>query len=136
MNWEEIINDKKVQECRFDGYLWYSDKSKPQRIYGKENLDLDILPELPFIIEGNLYDATKRISISIKNVDGEYIVSKHEIKEDELEKKENIQTYIAHDLGDIKTFKMLEIWEEGEPDSDLEEMTSLVPTRSHFIGFK
>ena len=66
-----MSNDKPT----YVGYLWYSDQKRPKKLI-QETFDVESLKEPinPFVIEGQLWDETNSMSISIKYVDGEHII--------------------------------------------------------------
>ena len=66
-------------ELAFEGYCWYSNASKPI-VFNDEILTKDLFTLLPFIVEGNLYSEEKGISINIKNIDGDYLITQAQIK--------------------------------------------------------
>ena len=70
-----------IENARYQGYLWYSDQRQPEVYLGKTSVAELILDESknPFIIEGNLYDAERQLSISIRFVDGKYIVTRYDL---------------------------------------------------------
>ncbi len=115
----------------YQGYYWYSNKPKPQLV---EKISKEIFTTLPFIVEGNLYCAEKNISISIKNIDGEYHIYQADLNGLAKDQK-TVQEYIAHDLEGVKKIKMLHYWEESEPDELLANMTTLIPSWQAFAGF-
>lgn len=85
----------------------------------------------PFIIEGQLFDGKK--SISIKYVDGKYIVKKYVL--DELPDKDfTEQSFLAHRMGDVKFLKFRQYWQE-QKDELCEGMPVLQPAELVFIGF-
>ena len=89
---------------------------------------------MPFIIEGHLYCESKNVSITIKNIDGEYHIYAADLNG--LESSQcHEQKYIAHDLAGISAFTMLEYWAASAPDPLLVGMTTLVPAWSAFKGF-
>lgn len=112
----------------FEGYYWYSDETKPH-VITDEKIDKNIFTELPFVVEANFYSDTEKLSIQVKNIDGQYYVGMVH-----LASIDNAQEYIAHDLDDINRFKMVEAWEEQE-DELLEGMKVLVPSWTAFAGF-
>ena len=70
---------EQIEKSTYQGYLWYSDKDQPKVL---NNVDSEItLDETknPFVIEGQLFDGKR--SISIKYVDGKYIVKKYVLAE-------------------------------------------------------
>jgi CRISPR type III-associated protein (TIGR04423 family) len=130
-NYKKITIDQIPDNIDFEGYYWYSNERKPEIIDG-EKIDKSIFSDLPFVVEANFYSEAEKISIQVKNIDGQYHVG--EIK---LESIENAAEYIAHDLKGINKFKMVETWEEKEDDKDnlLEGMKVLVPSWTAFAGF-
>lgn len=118
---------------QYEGYYWYSNDPKPVIVKG-ETINKDIFKQLPFIIEGNLWNSVNSISISIKNIDGAYQVYQANLKDlpkDQCAEEE----YIAHDLEGISKISMLQYWEEGQPDELLAGMTTIIPAWQAFKGF-
>lgn len=131
------ININEIPTLNYEGYLWYSDKTKPEIINSKKPFDKSILKDLPFVIEGNLWfeDKDRKISISIKNIDGEYQIFKYDLSNfSEQDFKDNTQIYRAHDLGEVKEFTLYQHWIEDE-DPLCANMKTLVPSWTAFTGF-
>ncbi|MBK9984685.1 MAG: TIGR04423 family type III CRISPR-associated protein [Saprospiraceae bacterium] len=59
------------------GYLWYSDKRDPYLYSGKTISLVELLTELPHVIEGWL--VTKEDSYCIRYIDGKYYVHQYDI---------------------------------------------------------
>ena len=117
----------------YEGYFWYSNATKPEVFLGAI-LSKEKFTNMPFIIEGNLYCKLTNLSISIKHVDGEYLV--HSVILNNLPDRQwEEEDYIAHDLDGISKIRMLQYWEEGEPDELLAGMTTLIPAWQAFKGF-
>ena len=117
----------------YEGYLWYSNQTKPKIVIGNL-IAKEIFTKLPFIIEGNLYCSENGLSISIKNVDGEYQVHQAILKDLPKDQCSN-EEYLAHDLDKIEKIKMVQYWEESQADELLAGMTTLIPTWQAFKGF-
>ena len=66
-----------IESGNYQGYVWKSDNNEPNRVSGDFNEDLSI--HNPFIVEGFLYDEERRVSYSIKYVDGEYLIYRYEV---------------------------------------------------------
>jgi CRISPR type III-associated protein (TIGR04423 family) len=127
----------KIQDIPFDtafeGYYWYSNASKPV-VLDNQRLSEALFTQLPFIIEGNLYNEEKGMSINIKNIDGQYLITQAylgglnpaHISE---------QNYLAHDLKGIKAIKLVHYWQESAADDLLDGMTTLIPVWMAFKGF-
>lgn len=126
------INIEEIDfNLNYEGYLWYSNDKKPVQ---RTSISKDDFRLLPFIIEGNLFSKEKGISISITYRDGEYFiysVDLKNLKEDQITNQE----FIAHDLVGIEKIKMLQYWEESEPDELLAGMKTLTPSWRAFTGF-
>jgi len=130
------ISINEIPEFYYEGYLWYSDKSKPEIINLEEPFNKSMLKNLPFVIEGNLWAENEKISISIKNIDGEYQIFKYVLSQfSKQDFKDNTQTYRAHDLGEVKEFTLYQHWKEEE-DPLCTNMKTLVPSWTAFTGFK
>lgn len=127
-------NKMKIEKSIYDGYIWYSDKSKPE-IFQNQDFEFDADKiDNPFIIEGQLYDDQKKISYSIKFVDGKYICKKYEVESTDFNKKDvEIKTFHANRMDDLK-LQFLQYWKE-EDDELCEGMKVLQPAELVFIGF-
>ncbi|PSR10207.1 MAG: TIGR04423 family type III CRISPR-associated protein [Bacteroidetes bacterium] len=117
----------------FHGYLWLSNQQIPEILNG-EKVDITLFQTLPFIIEGNLWSEDEQFSIQIKNIDGEYRVSRFDLSHSREDYLLEEKTYIAHDLKGIGEYCVIEAWEEKK-DELLEGMKTLVPAWTAFKGF-
>ena len=139
---------KQIEAAKYEGYLWYSNEKKPMVFDGSEpvpemNLDEE---KNPFIIEGNLWDEDGRNSIMIRYVDGEYIVRRTKVKEEELKASSRassqayesgsptLKKYLAHRIEGVKCLCFLQYW-QAESDKMCEGMQVLRPLKLVFIGF-
>ena len=121
------INITEIPEGNFEGYYWYSNKTKPEIINSKK-IDKKKFTQLPFVIEANFYSKETETSIQIKNLDGNYHIAIIDLKDCKVEP----QNYIGHDIG--YDFQVVEAWEEKE-DEFLEGMKTEVPVWTAFKGF-
>lgn len=137
-----------IEAAKYEGYLWYSNEKEPKVFDGSEMVPEINLDEKknPFIIEGNLWDADNLKSKMIRYVDGEYIVRRPKVDEEEL--KEGISSsqaygsdiattrkdYLAHRIGGVKCLSFLQYW-KAEADEMCEGMQVLRPLKLVFIGF-
>lgn len=125
------IKDINQNAC-YEGYLWVSDRQRPECFDGRkklsEQINLDQFASNPFIVEGFLYkDGT---SISIKFVDGEYLVKEYtEVIVDE----DKVQTYIPNRMGSNK-LKFMQNW-TLVPDVNCAGFDVLQPSDLIFVGF-
>ena len=122
-----------IPDHKFEGYYWYSNAEEPQ-VIGEEKIDVSIFTKLPFVIEANFYAKKENVSIQVKNIEGNYQVYCCNLNELPENNHCERQEYIAHDLGSVEKYIMLEAWEEKE-DELLEDMKTLVPAWTAFVGF-
>ena len=124
----------KIEKSIYEGYMWYSDAKEPQ-IYDQEEKDWVIKEdENPFIVEGQLYDTENMKSISIKFVDGEYLVQTHDIDSLDFHRANvDIKVFQSNRMNGRK-LRFLQYWNEKE-DELCENMKVLVPSKRVFAGF-
>lgn len=119
----------KIEKSKYQGYLWYSDKKEPQVLHD-EVFELEIADNTnPFVIEGQLFDGQK--SISIKYVDGKYIVNTYDLNT--LDGVMQEQTFHSHRM-EGKLLKFKQIW-KNQSDELCEGMQVLQPAELIFVGF-
>lgn len=122
---------EQIEKSTYQGYLWYSDKDQPKVL---NNVDSEItLDETknPFVIEGQLFDGKR--SISIKYVDGKYIVKKYVLAE--LPKEDfTEQSLLAHRMKDVKSLNFRQYWREQE-DELCDGKKVLQPAELVLVGF-
>jgi hypothetical protein len=95
----------KIEQAKYSGYLWYSDKTTPDIIEKDFSLEINSNTN-PFIIEGQLFDGTN--SISIKYVDGSYYVNKTTV--DKNNSSDDIE-FISHRMKG-KKLVFTQLWVE------------------------
>jgi CRISPR type III-associated protein (TIGR04423 family) len=116
----------------YEGYLWWSDSTKP-RIY-KQNHEL-VLPRdvaNPFIIEGNIIDRISNISYFITLQDGAYQVFRYDLKE--LEQYESTQRHWLASFNEADRICFREFW-IPEKDPFCNGFEVLKPAMNVFVGF-
>ena len=118
----------------YEGYLWYSNAQSPQ-VIDKEEFELTIDDNHnPFIVEGQLCDVHNRHSISIKFVDGQYIIKEYDFTEDDFSKPEiEVKTFLSNRMGG-KKLQFLQYW-RAEKDPLCEHMEVLQSAELVFVGF-
>lgn len=125
-----------IEQGKYQGYFWKSDASEPEVLDGApftESLDP---MQNPFIIEGQLYDADRGISYSIRYVDGEYVILRWDLKND-LQGEDFDYTEKEAAPYRMKAGKLLfrQYW-KAEADALCEGMKVLTPHALVFVGFK
>lgn len=119
----------KIEKSKYEGYLWYSDTSTPDIKTGEE-FGIEINEDAnPFIIEGQLFDGKK--SVSIKYVDGKYVVNTYD-----LEKLDGVfqeREFHSYRMGD-RRLKFKQYW-RPQKDELCEDMQVLQPAELVFVGF-
>lgn len=119
----------KIEKSKYQGYLWYSDKKEPQ-VLNNEVFELEISDNTnPFIIEGQLYDGKQ--SISIKYVDGKYLVNTYNV--DNLGRDIQEPLFYSHRM-DGRKLKFRQYW-RPVTDELCEGMQVLQPAELVFVGF-
>lgn len=119
----------KIEKSKYQGYLWYSDNKEPQ-VLNNEVFELEIADNTnPFVIEGQLFDGQK--SISIKYVDGKYYVNTYDL--DDLDGVKQEQMFFSHRMGDRKLY-FKQFWQPVN-DEQCEGMQVLQPAELVFVGF-
>lgn len=132
-----------INRTAYQGYLWYSDEQIP-KVFDNEEVELELDDTAnPFIVEGQLYDMTEDRSISIKFIDGKYIINTYSGKTRQFndfsgEKLTEgiIEQYAPSsrlNLGD-KVLYFARIWVETE-DVINDNWNTLCPSGLVFKGF-
>lgn len=115
----------------YEGYLWFSNQTKPEI---RNSIQKEDFKQLPFIVEGNLYAKEQKISISIQYRDGAYFIYSvclKDLPEEQITKHQ----YITHDIEVAKAIEIIQFWEDEQQSEILEGMTMLVPKWRAFAGF-
>lgn len=130
----------KIEKRKYSGYVWMSDSNKPIVLHNEE-YSLEIADDAnPFVIEAQLYSSKDNVSVSVKYVDGKYIVKEYEnvspeSKSDTITFKE----YVANPRIGNDALLFLQYWEEKEDDNVNPlrcDMKELRPGKLVFVGFK
>ena len=119
-----------IESGKYEGYLWKSDQTAPEKIQGTFARVFDE-KENPFIVEGLLYDAQRKVSFSIKYVDGHYLVNRFELDAHDFEEG-TVQTFLGNRLN--ANLRFLELYED-QPDPLCEGFMVSVPSACIFIEF-
>jgi CRISPR type III-associated protein (TIGR04423 family) len=129
---------KKIQlneipiDCKYEGYLWKSDADAPLPFINKTLPPWIDETANPFIIEGNLYNAAKDISYSIRYVDGEYLVHSFEMQGSVMARTD--KRFLKNRIDGIEYLYFRQYW-KPEPDEFCENMEVLKPSANVFVGF-
>lgn len=132
-----------IKRTAYQGYLWYSDEQTP-KVFDNEEVELELDDTVnPFVVEGQLYDMNEDRSISIRFIDGKYIINTYSGKMGQFndvsgEKftEGNIEQYAPSsrlNLGD-KVLYFSRIWTEAE-DMINDNWKTLCPLGLVFKGF-
>lgn len=121
---------RQINNC--EGYIWRSDAEIPVIITPDDVVELKN-EEIPFVIEGQLFDG--KTSYSIKYVDGNYLVKEYVVDSMDFNHMNNhIKHYQSHRM-EGKILKFLEYWETRKDPLCL-DMEVLQPTKVVFVGFE
>jgi len=122
-----------IPQIEYWGYLWFDDSDQPVVVDGP--YDFTRITDQPFIIEGNLKAKDGSISISIRFLDGLYVITEVDLQKALSEGVMTIShEYIAHGFGDGRTIKFIEAWID-EQDPYCCGMETLRPAWLAFDGF-
>lgn len=123
-----------IESGNYCGYIWMSNKKMPEIINGNFTKLLDNTTN-PFIIEGQLYDAEKGVSYSIKFVDGDYLILRFDVKKEDFNNKDNeIKEFYANRIEGHKKLCFLQYW-RSKKDEMCCDMDVLEPAELVFVGF-
>ena len=127
-----------IKKAKYVGYLWFSNQQEPEVFYGDKEFEISIPNDQnPFIIEGYLWNEELKESISIKYVDGAYLLKNENCKnwlENENDNKRTFVSFIPHRIKKIKKLNFIQCWDEKK-DSLCDNMKVLTPTKLVFCGF-
>lgn len=133
----DISKLESVLSPDFEGYYWLSNEDTPNEFTDAEKFISDLKQAVPFIIEANLFKEKdqKSISINIKNIDGEAIITQIDL--DQMSGED----YHSEDLAfkSIKGFrdiKVKQVWKSTPDPPLLEDMEAMRPLITVFTGFK
>lgn len=130
-------NIDSIPAASYEGYVWLSNATIPAVIDGyMEELKLDP-SDNPFIIEARLYNPQKRLSYSIKYVDGKYVALCHDLNV--IEGRKGVvgvtKEFLPHRMPEIEILKFKQFW-CPVADSLCDNMEVLTPAGLVFFGFK
>ena len=129
------------QDKKYQGYLWPSDQTEPIVCGGNKTLNDEIadfykeniipdFKEIPFIVEGFLFNAKDGSSITIKYVGGKYIVKEYS---DIVVDNDNVHKYHSNRMGK-RILKFMQNW-TSVPDNNCCGFDVLQPAELVFVGF-
>lgn len=132
----KIDEFNKLNKTGYTGYFWYSDKTEP-KVNDFSELELSE-NQVPFIIEGYLYNESEQECISIKNFNGEYHITKFNINEivknDEKYQLSDPETVPAiNKLADNKNLKIRRLQEKITDDLGFYSWQDVADI---FVGFE
>lgn len=131
-----------IQLRNAQGYLWYSDQTEP-RISIDKDIELHLDEKInPFVIEGQLYSDEEKKSISIKFIDGKYIVKTYDFNarrfiapDSAVMTEGGVEQYIANSrLNLSQPLNFIRVWRTVK-DNINDNCETLRPTGLVFKGF-
>lgn len=132
---KKSTNMLNIEKDIYQGYLWYSDSNTPTVIDGEFSLQLSDT-QIPYVVEGQLFNITKRESMSIKFVDGRYITAVYKVLDDDFNSVDvDLCEYLPHRMPNISGLLFLKYW-TPVTDELCCGMPTLVPSKKVFVGFK
>lgn len=130
------IEIEEISALNYEGYLWYSDQKQPEYIDNDNLFQMEMLKKHPFVVEGALYSANENISITIRNLDGEYLIHQFDLKELDTENYRKIEHKWLVAKDQARKARMVEVWQLEEDKHELcAKMPSYRPAFWIFNGF-
>lgn len=137
---------KNIESGIYEGYVWYSDQTQPMTLIGEKWSDELDATKNPFIVEAQLYDKERKVSYSVKYVDGRYVAHRWDNVSREMENDEYSHcSFFANRVGKDKgetglTLHFVRHWaEENDSMCAISEckdgMPVLQPKELIFVGF-
>lgn len=123
-----------IQNLQYSGYIWMSDKTKPE-LFDNDIYDFSTIKINPFIIEANLFAVKEKISVSIKHLDGNYFILEIDLSNTEGSQLTEYKYLANNALQNIKKLIYKQYWIE-ENDSLCEGLPVLKPAWRAFVGFE
>lgn len=129
----EMTSDKINPDLLYEGYLWMSNADSPIVYDYDRPVDMTLFRGTnPFVREGYLYSREAKISLTIKFVDGQYLIREHEVTEkqeyDEL-------SFVSHRMEGAPLLKFRRYWRMAQDPACL-GMETQVFDRMVFVGFE
>ena len=120
---------------KYTGYLWMSNADSPKILAEPSTVDRARFEKRnPFIAEGQLYDAEKDVSISIRYVDGEYFIARYEdasVPATDEKADDPVDYYAVRMPGKLRFRRF---WKLKE-DENCDRMPAPCLAREVFLGF-
>lgn len=124
------------------GYLWHSDQTEPET-YNNKPVELILDEKInPFVIEGQLYSDEEKKSISIKFIDGKYVVKTYDLDahkfinpDSDVMTEGEEEQYIANSRIELsQPLNFIRVWKTIN-DTINDKWETLRPTGLVFKGF-
>ena len=122
----------------YEGYLWMSNEHEPRLFKSEAVVDAQLFSlRNPFVVEGYLYHRATGVSLSIKYVDGQYLVYKLRVKPSDIDSPDVDKIeYLTFRMKGSKPLwaKFLRYWKE-KPNDECLGMGVLEVEKEVFVGF-
>lgn len=141
---------KQPIQGNFEGYIWWSNEREPKLCKACDTTVLELDDEKnPFIVEALLWDKARGKSISVRFVDGQYVVGEYAVAEEDFTNQERTtrKEFLALDtnkeratqgkfrLDGVSKLRFLQYWEAAK-DGLCEGFETLQPGNLVFVGFE
>lgn len=134
-----------IEESAYQGYMWKSDEQTPEVYDCDRNIGFCLSDgENPFIAEGQLYDKATDVSISIKFIDGKYIINRYDGRKHQfiggsdsaIFEEGELEQYIPARRMDTgsRVLNFIRLWKVTK-DQMSENFETLCPSALIFKGF-
>lgn len=123
------MTNLEIPQGNYVGYFWLSDENAPRK-YSAEEFNQAAKSINPFIIEANLWDNDRQVSVSVRHT-GRYHVHAYDLSQ--YDATDDEQTFIS--VKNIQPLKFKALWRE-EADAFTLGMPVLKFVANVFVGFK
>ncbi len=123
---------------KYIGYVRMSDATQNRVFASPQTVDITLDDSAnPFIVEGELYDAGKGESLTIRYADGHYFVQTFHVSPEKMRDTIHVtrKEYLPSRMPGVGKLVYLQFWDEVS-DPFCEGMTTLQPGNLVFVGFK
>lgn len=124
----------------YKGYLWCSDQPFPNMIDG-ESATSGWLGELPFVVEGQLFDDARKSSLRIIHIDGRYRIAEMHVPHDYAQRSHvyyassKFAKFSDKDNAEYDLQLRFYTHYEEQPTPDTDDFAAELPAWTAFVGF-
>lgn len=128
------INEISTEAC-YEGYLWMSNADEAIEYHYDKPVDRELFNSSnPFVREGYLYNKGAGVSLTIKCVDGHYLIRKYEVAPTDFDSASVDELSFVSNRMSQRFLKFLRYWKAVDEPACL-GLPVMVFDRMVFVGF-